>query len=79
MYESGDSFEYYFTGIDLYERCEKYEEAIEYSDKAIIIFPDEKYIRYKVKALQKLKKYSDAIEYLDKSIEINPISKFFYD
>lgn len=51
MNESDDSFEYYFTGIDLYERCEKYEEAIEYFDKAIIIFPDEKYIRYKVKAL----------------------------
>jgi tetratricopeptide (TPR) repeat protein len=51
----------------------KYNEAIEYYDKALQIDPKHAYPwNNKGNALNSLGKYEEAIKYIDKSLELNP-------
>ena len=55
------------------EHLKKYNEALEYCEKALKINPDYVYaISYKGKLLLSLKKYEESLKWYNKAIELDP-------
>jgi tetratricopeptide (TPR) repeat protein len=53
----------------------KYEEAVEYCDKAIMLEPNYVYaLNYKGKILYNLGRYAEALKYYDEVLRIDPIN-----